>query len=165
MENLGLAGLIAAYVALAALLLSLHLYTTLSWWVKAPAILLVSGFYYVSYASLPNLLGWPTPYGLPKRVYVIAATIEEPNAIYLWARDLNDGLRITRPRSYKLPYTRKLHEKVENVARKLRRGIPVIGEIGAGAVATSGGEGVYSTPSDIELNFVDAPEALIPDKE
>lgn len=165
MESLGIAGLITAYVTLAVILLSLHLYTSLTWWIKAPAILMVTGFYYVSYVSFPQLLGWPTPYGLPKRIYVIAVTVEEPNAIYMWARDLSLGLQVTRPRSYKLPYTKKLHEKVENVTRKLRRAIPVIGEISGGNISSDGGEGVFSTPSDIDLNFIDAPEALIPGKE
>ncbi|MDX2265069.1 MAG: hypothetical protein NW215_08870 [Hyphomicrobiales bacterium] len=165
MESMGIAGLIAAYVALAIVLLCLLLYARLPWWVKGAAIAAVSAFYYASYVSYPKLLGWPTPYGLPQRVYIVAVTVEEPEAIYFWARDLTQGLRVTRPRAYKLPYTKKLHEKVENVTRKLRRAIPVIGELSGGNVGPDGGEGVFSTPSDIELNFIDAPEALIPGKE
>lgn len=165
MENLGMAGLIIAYVALAVLLLSLFLYTSLGWWIKAPALVLVSSFYYVSYVSFPQLLGWPTPYGLPERLYIIAATVEEPQAVYLWARDLSHGLRITRPRAYKLPYSKKLHEKVELVTRKLRRAIPVIGEITVPGREGTFGEGVLSTPVEVDVNFIDAPDALIPEKE
>ena len=57
---LGVTGLIAAYVLVALLLLSINLYSNWSWRVKATTIVVVSGFYLVSYFSFSPILGWPT---------------------------------------------------------------------------------------------------------
>lgn len=166
MLNLGVPGLVAAYVALAVLLLSLHLYSNWSWWVKGAATLLLAGFYFVTYSSFPQLLGWPTPYDPPKRLYLIGIDIAEPDYVYLWARDLDQGLGLTTPRAYRLPYSKLLHREAEEAGHKLRKRIPVIGEIdalpNAGLTAADGEATTVKTPS---VRFVDAPEGLVPLKD
>ncbi len=166
MLNLGLPGLVAAYVALAVLLLSLHLYSNWSWWVKIAATLVLAGFYFVTYASFPQLLGWPTPYERPERLYLIGIDVAEPDYVYLWARDLDQGLGPTTPRAYALPYSRVLHREADEAGRKLRKRLPVIAEIdNAPAVGRVIDDGETTTAKTPRVKFVDAPEGLVPLKE
>ena len=69
----------------------------------------------------------------------------------------------TVPRAYGLPYTANLHDKVNKAARKLRKGLPVIGQVAREESPTLGtGEQVNIAGDD--LVFIDAPQALIPGK-
>ena len=166
MLNLGLPGLVAAYVALAVLLLSLHLYSNWSWWVKIAATAVLAGFYFVTYASYPQLLGWPTPHERPERLFLIGIEVAEPDYVYLWARDLDAGLGPSTPRAFALPYSRRLHRDAEEAGRKLRKRLPVIAEIDepeeGGRAVEHGGATAAKTP---RVRFVDAPEGLMPLKE
>ncbi len=166
MSNVGIGGLIAAYVALAILLLSLHLYSSWNWGIKLAATLLLAGFYFVTYSSLPRMLGWPTSHELPRRVLLVGIDIAEPDHVFLWARDLDRGLDRTVPRAYRLPYTAALHQAAEQAGKKLRKGLPVVGEIEPG---NSGGllvgEGEATASARPRVRFVDAPEGLLPAKE
>lgn len=166
MTNLGIPGLVAAYVALAVLLLSLHLYSRWSWWVKAAATVVLAAFYFVTYGSVPQLLGWPVPHDPPSRLYLIGIDVAEPDYVYLWARDLDQGLALTTPRAYRLPYSRSLHRAAEEAGRKLRRSLPVIAEIDAApvaGVAVEDGEALDRRKPTVR--FLDAPEDLIPLKD
>ena len=141
---LGRFELIAAYVALAALLLSLNLWTRIRWWIKASAIIVTTGFFFVSFLGVKHLLGWPTDDRLPDRFELVYAVINEPieasntpGAIYLWvlklpgdgALDEEDvytpGVIDTRidpeevPRAYKLPYDRETHREVIEAQLKI----------------------------------------------
>ena len=53
--TLGITGIIAAYILLALLLLSINLYSKWSWHIKAATIVLTSAFYIITYLSLPAL--------------------------------------------------------------------------------------------------------------
>ena len=119
----------------------------------------------MTYASFPQLLGWPTAYELPERIYLIGIDVAEPDYIYLWARDLDQGLGLTTPRAYRLPYSKALHRDAEEAGRKLRKRLPVIGEIDTqegGRAVEDGGATAAKTP---RVKFVDAPEGLVPLKE
>ncbi|MCK5498953.1 MAG: hypothetical protein KAI77_07110, partial [Gammaproteobacteria bacterium] len=70
--TLGISGLIAAYIVLAVLLLSINLYSKWSWHVKAITIIITSAFYIVSYFSFPPLLGWPTKQALPSHFRLLS---------------------------------------------------------------------------------------------
>ena len=106
MSSLGVAGLIASYIVIAILLLSLNLYSRWRWPVKAFAILLVSAFYVVSYRSIPPLLGWPVGQDLPKKFNLVAVYVAEPDKvtgdegeIFLWLTSLDQGFKNLKPRS------------------------------------------------------------------
>lgn len=167
MPTLGLTGLVLAYVALAILLLSLHLYSNWNWWIKAGATLLLLCFYYVTYISIPPMLGWPTTYDVPKQFRLIAYSAEENKAIYIWANDLRDGVRLATPRAYILPYSKELHTNIDIAYAKIRRGGAIIGEIKEKAPSGKPkGEQTGTLKSQkLQVNFLDAPEALIPEKE
>lgn len=165
MPTLDFAGLIAAYVVIAVLLLSLNLFSRWSWWTKMLTNIVVVAFFWVSYASFPQLLGWPTRQGLPERFYLYAVNVDEPDRIYLWGGDLDRGLSNVVPRAYDLPYNKMLHERVDIAARRLRKGLPVIGEINVGgSIGQNGEEVVQSKAGEVDVRFIDAPQSLVPRK-
>lgn len=162
---LGLEGLIAAYVALALILLSIHIYSGWNPWIKGAATLLVTGFCAVTYLSWPGLMGWPlNTEVLPQRLYLIGLDIAEPDSVFLWARDLDQGTGDRRPRAYDLPYSKALHERAAEAGTKLRRNLRVIVEIdpveGRMRAATTNLPVVHQST----VRFVDAPQGLIPEK-
>jgi len=158
-------GLVIAYAALVVLLLGLNLLSRWNWFVKLCANVLCILLCVVTYHSWPGLLGWPTARDLPENFYLHAVQVEEPQVIYIWGTDLSRGLGRTVPRSFALPYSAQLHDKVDKASRKLRKGLPVIGQVSTTAapvqsVATM--EQIRTNSADI--NFIDAPQALIPGK-
>lgn len=155
--------LIAAYVIVAALLISLNLYSHWHWAVKAITSTFVVGFFVVTFHSYSAILGWPTTREVPKQFYLHAVQIVEPTHIYLWGTDLDHGMGMTTPRAYGLPYSAKLHDKANKAGRKLRKGLPVIGQVAkTGSSRSSNNEQIHVIGDD--LVFVDAPQALIPGK-
>ena len=111
-------GLVASYVALATLLLSLNLKSAWRWPVKAAAIGVTAAFFVVVFFELH------------------AALIEEPDrqgrspgAIYLWLSPRQaDGATAGPPRAYALPYSRALHEATARAQAGLQAGRPIDGK-------------------------------------
>lgn len=157
--------LVVAYVIIGLLLLSLNLYSRWHWAVKAVASTVVVGAFIVTYHSYSAILGWPTEREIPHQFYLHAVQVVEPEKIYLWGTDLDRGMGRTVPRSYGLPYTAKLHDKVNKASRKLRKGLPVIGQIEqAGAMARDSVNSEQVNVAGDDLVFIDAPQALVPGK-
>ncbi len=121
------------------------------------------GFFVITYHSYSAILGWPTSREVPNQFYLHAIQVVEPERIYLWGTDLDRGMGRTVPRAYGLPYSAKLHDKVNKASRKLRKGLPVIGQV-AQAEAPGAATGEQVNVVSDELIFVDAPQALIPGK-
>ena len=166
-------GLISAYVLIALLLLSINLYSQISWKLKAISIFVVTGFYIVTYLSIPPMLGWPTSDELPGRFRLVAADVVQPDketgdkgAIFLWLKDLDDISATGKPRSYEVPYSDGLYELVINAKSKMEKGMPQLGE--------------FKKPDDnnikivedlnrvgqesYNIEFYDLPDPLIPEK-
>ena len=157
--------LIAAYVIVAVLLVSLNLYSNWHWVVKLVTTTLTVIFFVITYHSYSAILGWPTSREVPEQFYLHAVQVVEPERIYLWGTDLDRGMGRTVPRAYGLPYTAKLHDKVNKASRKLRKGLPVIGQVAtADAISTETANGEQVNVAGDDLVFVDAPQALVPGK-
>ena len=155
----------AAYVLIVVLLLSLNFYSNWHWVVKAAATTLAVCFFVITYHSYAAILGWPTYREVPRQFYLHAVQVVEPEKIYLWGTDLDRGMGSTVPRAYGLVYTPKLHDKVNKASRKLRKGLPVIGQVAKSETLSRDlirGEQVNIAGDD--LVFVDAPQALVPGK-
>ena len=128
-------GLVASYVVLATLLLSLNLRSSWRWPVKAAAIGVTAAFFVVVYIALLAILGWPTAALPPARFELHAALIEEPDrkgrspgAIYLWLSPHQaDGTIAGPPRAYALPYSRALHEAAARAQAGLQDGSAIDG--------------------------------------
>ena len=135
MFALGTTGLIAAYILIALLLLSINLYSKWSWKVKASTIIVTSFFYIITYYSFPQLLGWPTTENPPERFRLVASHVQQPDKVtgeegyvYLWLTRIDDLSSPTPPRAYRLDYSNELHEIVINANAKLKKGIAQLGE-------------------------------------
>ncbi len=173
MYTLGIAGLVAAYVAVALLLLSVNLYSNWSWKIKAASIIATTLLYVVSYLSFPPLLGWPIDDTPPERFRLIAADVVQPDKasgeggmVYLWLKGLDDLSGRSRPRAYAFAYSDQLHERLINAKSKLNKGMAQLGE--------------FKIPDDPDvreidafnrtgqkaanIEFYDLPDPLIPDK-
>ncbi len=172
MYSLGMTGLIAAYVLVALLLLSINLYSNWSWKVKAGCIVATTLLYLVTYLSFPPLLGWPTGEMPPQRFRLVGADVLQPDKmtgaegiVYLWVKDLDDLSGRTQPRAYKLPYSSVLHEAVLAAKSKMNKGMEQLGEFKLPLenarevdMASRGGQ------QSVEIDFYDIPDPLIPDK-
>ena len=165
LPTLDTTGLIVAYVIIAALLLGLNLHSNWNWLIKSTVNIIVVVFLWVTYQSWPGILGWPTERDLPEKFYLHAINIDEPDRIYLWGADIDSGLNRTVPRSYSLPYTKQLHDRVDKAGRKLRKGLPVIGQV-VNLVSPSSELSTLEQVQtrDIDVEFIDAPQGLVPDK-
>ena len=121
---------VGAYVALAALLLSLNLASRWTWWVKAGAIVATTGFFFVSYASMVSFFGWPSDSELPENFQVHWTRIVEPDkftgadgAIYLWVETLDErNIPSGVPRAYELAYSEDLARRIRGVQESLVEG-------------------------------------------
>src|SRR5918996_818424 len=130
--------LVASYVVLAALLLSLNLKSAWRWQVKASAICVTAGFFVATFVAVQAMMGWPTEAVLPARFQLHAALIDEPDrkgrgagAIYFWLSPRNqDGEVAGPPRAYALPYSRALHEATVRAQANLQAGRPIDGKSG-----------------------------------
>ncbi len=181
---LGWFELIAGYVVLGALLLSVNLWARVRWWIKAAVTVVVTAFFFVTFVSVETLLGWPTDQKLPDRFELVYAKIVEPDpgsrnpgAIYVWAMALpgagpvdeddiyTPGVIDTRavsgrmPRAYRLPYSRAMHKKVFDARMKVIEGVAQIG-LTARAKRKSG-----ETAQQSEFRFYARPDPILPPKD
>jgi len=158
-------GLTVAYIALATLLLGLNLYSSWSWIVKSLCNLLMIALCWITFQSWPGLLGWPAERDLPTLFYLYAVAVEEPDRIYLWGSDLEEGMGRSVPRSYAVVYSPTLHDRVDKASRKLRKGLPVIGQVNVGNVSADESDTLEQIQAnDQDITFIDAPQALVPGK-
>lgn len=167
------AGLIAAYVLVALLLIAVTLYTSFSWRIKGILVVAVSAFYIITYQSYPPLMGWPTEAELPKRFNLVAIFVQEPDKttgdageIFLWLTDLEKGPARNEPRAYRVPFNGDLHAKVVEAGTKMRKGLPQLGELvdenlGPKARPTDESRGGQKT---VDIEFFDLPDPLFPEK-
>jgi len=128
--TLPLAGIVASYVVVAVLLLSLNLASLWHWGLKAAAIVITTGFFGVSYLSTTGLIGWPSEARVPEHFQLHWATVVEPDklnglpgSIYLWieAVDENNMLAGT-PRAFRVPYSRELADRIGHAKERIEQG-------------------------------------------
>ena len=173
MPNLGISGLVAAYVLIAALLLGVGIRSNWSWKIKSVVIMLTTVFYLVTYFSYPQILGWPTAETPPRKFRLLASYVERPDGsrgvsggIYLWLAGIDDLLSPLPPRAYRFAYSETLHKRVLHASSKLNKGIAQLGEIDGShdtnAVTTKNMSGADAKSANIV--FYDLPDSLFPDR-
>lgn len=173
MYTLSFSGLVAAYVFLAVLLISINLYSRWKWPVKAAAIIITTAFYFVTFMSMRGLLGWPAPTRLPPKFRLLAADVEQPNkltrdkgAIYLWITDADDLAEHAPPRAYRLPYSEPSYQVVLNATAKLKKGVAQLGEFRPidpdGRRLVNGA--TRTSEQSANIKFYDMPDPLFPEK-
>jgi hypothetical protein len=191
--TLPVAGLLAAYVVVTMLLLSLNLTSLWRWWIKAASIIVTTVFFGVTWQSINGLMGWPTAQHLPPRFSLVSSRIVEPDGrtnnpghIYLWTDTINEyNVPSGLPRSYELAYSKNLARKVNTAQEKHDQGVEVMGllsdrdpkenkeprgDIKLGSTQKSNDQ--QSPASDTvpfqeegnDISFEDLPPVLLPDK-
>ena len=171
-------GIVVAYVLIAVLLLSMNLASRWMWWIKAGTIVLTTGFFVQSFASIVGIVGWPSNSTLPPAFKLHWGAIVEPNqfmgekgAIYLWVEELDENNIPTGvPRAFELPYSDDLAEKVDLATRNIQQGLEQAGT--AEALQDIGGRKLDEDEIDEgQLQEVEGepesrydPDAYIPDE-
>jgi hypothetical protein len=125
-----LAGVVASYVVIAVLLLSLNLASLWHWGIKAAAVAITTVFFGVSYLSTVGLIGWPSEARMPDRFQLHWATIVEPDkldglpgSIYLWVEALDDNnMPAGTPRAFRVPYSRELADRIAHAKERIEQG-------------------------------------------
>jgi hypothetical protein len=115
--------LAVAFVILVGLLLWLLAAVRGRWLLKLALICAVPAFAFAIVGTANSLRGWPTGDSPPTTATLIWAVVEEPDpqagspgAVYLW---LATG---TKPRAYRLPYSRQLHKQLVEATALTKRG-------------------------------------------
>ncbi len=184
---LGQIELIAGYVVLAAILLSINLWARIRWSIKFAAIVITCAFFFITFVSIEQLLGWPTDRNLPDRFEFLYAVVIEPDqarretgAIYIWALTLPGAATDAgshdphyvrgpetidshiaprkAPRAYRLPYSRAMHKMIHQARERVIEGVRQIGE--TGRPPAKPGEQSPQT----EFHFFDRPSPILPPK-
>ena len=133
--TLPLVGIVASYVAIAVLLLSLNLASRWHWGVKAMAIAITTVFFGVSYVSIAGLIGWPSEARVPEHFQLHWATVIEPDklnglpgSIFLWVEGLNENnIPAGTPRAFRVPYSRELADRIRRAKERIERGTDQVG--------------------------------------
>jgi hypothetical protein len=128
--TLPLAGIVASYLGIAVLLLSLNLASRWHWGVKAAAIAVTVGFFGISYVSMSGLIGWPSEARMPEHFQLHWATVAEPDklnglpgSIYLWVEALDEAnLPAGTPRAFRVPYSRDLADRIARAKERIEQG-------------------------------------------
>jgi hypothetical protein len=128
--TLPLAGVIASYLVIAVLLLSLNLASHWHWGIKAAAIAITTTFFGISYFSITGLIGWPSEARVPKHFQLHWATVVEPDklnglpgSIYLWVEALDEtNMPAGTPRAFRVPYSRELADRIGHAKERIEQG-------------------------------------------
>ncbi|MEE3328350.1 MAG: hypothetical protein VX252_13515 [Myxococcota bacterium] len=134
-----------AYVAVAALLLSLNLATRYSGWIKALAIVLVSMLYVGTWLGYRGLLGWPSPEPMAADFRVLWISIEDPDKtssrpghIYYWVRALDEvGEVVGPPRAHAVPWEEATAEEAQRALDEMEEGRVLNGRRTRGMLSAS----------------------------
>jgi len=128
--TLPLAGVIASYLVIAVLLLSLNLASRGHCTVKPAASAATTGFFAVSYVSIGGLIGWPSEARMPGHFQLHWATVVEPDklnglpgSIYLWVEALDEAnIPSGTPRAFRVPYSRELADRIGRAKERIEQG-------------------------------------------
>ena len=151
--NLEAIGIPLAFAILVAVILWFIIAGKGHWLLKMLFVSVALYFSIAMWHSLGDLVGWPSNNPLPDKFLVHWLVVKEgipggkdPGAIFLWATELdkNDRPKVDKqnpylisfiakktavePRSYRMPYTREMHQQANGVLKLLKAGKQVVGE-------------------------------------
>jgi hypothetical protein len=115
------------------------------WWIKLPIVVGSTSFVIAVWASLASYRGWPTATKTPEKFVLLWGEVREPNrqigddgAIFLWVVHYSPtktkpnlfqySPRPGEPRAHKVPYSRKLHQQIEEAKELIKQGRGVVME-------------------------------------
>lgn len=162
---------IVSYLALITILLVILTSVKQRWFLKSLSVFIVAFYCLFLNNAISGYAGWPTDEQLPEEAefhwaVVFHPTSKDNGVIYVWASPA--GTKV--PRSYKLPYTNKMHEKTSAAmgakAKGKRMKIGKMTNHGSGNEEQDGPDGATgkgsSSPERQEYEFYDFPIAPLP---
>lgn len=162
--------LVLAFAALVALLGFALLWSRWPGWLKSVLVIATTTLYFYGHSALHGIWGIPSTDALPERFLMLAAAVEEPStrhggALYLWVSELREGLATLEPRSFKLPYSKELHEQINEGLKRGRDGVSQMGtaEPRDGKLAASF-FGLKPGNDEQEIKIRDLPAPQLPEK-
>ena len=128
-----------AFIVLGAILLWCLIFTKGKWPIKLFLIITVPAFSVAVWNALDSYLGWPATDSVPEKSILLWGEVYEPNpqsgdpgkvCVWLIAYDdlaqNNSPFKYSpeknEPRAYRLPYSRKLHEQLEQAKKMIKGG-------------------------------------------
>lgn len=165
-----------AFLILSSLLLWFVIDTKRRFFLKLTLIIIIPALSIMIWQSLNTYLGWPTKNDLPKKAILIWAVINEPSAktgdpgsIYLWLTPLQNAkeqnslfeykYKQNEPRAYKIPYSREMHQRLQEAGELIRKGKIM------GIEGMEGKEFYRYRNQDDDLRFYELPPPKLPEKE
>jgi hypothetical protein len=139
-------------------------------WLKALLTLGITAMYFSSYQTAMALLGIPSTEALPERFVMLAAVVEEPRgkstgAVYLWVSPMvEEGPSRLQPRAYKLPYTKPLHQQINDGLKKGREGVSQMGSAELRDGSGKGSSWLSPGNDEQEIKIRDLPVPQLPEK-
>ena len=128
--------LVICYLALAILLQCILVYCKIAAWIKFSLIILLGGFYFLTYDVLNAISGWPTRQALPAEFVLYAGHVVEPEKtssfegdIFVWVAAIENSYPNKRPRAHRLDYDQELHQMIERANRQIKRGVTQMGKV------------------------------------
>jgi hypothetical protein len=159
------AWLAAAYAVLA-LGIAWALIGAGSWKRRVPFILCAPPLAVGLWLGRPDPAGWPSLANVPKHAGLVWAQVDEPDPatanpgrIYLW---LDTGK--PAPRAYSMPYSRPLHERVQQALKAIRRGDPIAMARLARRRTPSARQQHTREPTSTRVRFYRQPPVQLPPK-
>lgn len=153
----------------------------LKWYIKTSLIALFCSFTILFYALIHSFLGWAAQQDdIPEKIAIHWVVIKEPNKVLQYdgriyvllesAEQHDNFLRKLfgykqkgiEPRLHEMEYNRKLHEQLQKIQERLKKGQPVLGSLkpsdgnkgkkGNGKQGAKKGEGSESQETDWEFH-------------
>lgn len=169
------------FTLVTALVLNIWIGTRWPLVVKVAVVMLASTLYVANYVGIGEIRGWSTDKPLPKTFFFLWAKIEEPDKrsdtegnIYIWVQHLDAEENFEGgPRSYRMPYSIELAEKIEKAMNDTREGEQVQGSAstleddenqGAKMASAVANDLRYYGEDVLVLEFRNQPKAQLPTK-
>ena len=160
--------LILAYAVLLLLVALALLWSHWPHWLKGLLVVAVTVLYFFGHDVAHSLAGTPSTDALPERFVMLGAVVDEPTrkssgALYLWVSPLEEGATM-QPRAYKVAYSRRLHEYINDGIKKGRDGVSQMGTAEAKAGAGRGLGWLRPGNDEQEIKIRDLPVPQLPEK-
>jgi hypothetical protein len=161
--------LILAYAALLLLVGLALVWSGWPRWLKSVLVVAVTCLYFFGYDAAHALWGVPSSDALPDRFVMVAAVVDEPTqkkpgALYLWVSEIVEGKTGIEPRAYKLPYSRALHEQINEGMKKGRDGVSQMGSADIKNGSSRAVGWLKPGNDEQEIKIRDLPTAQLPEK-
>jgi hypothetical protein len=133
----------------------------LQWYIRTALIASFCSFTILFYTSIHTFLGWAAAQrALPEKILIHWVIVKEPNKftefdgkIFILIESAEQESRFMykffgynrsniEPRLHEMDYTRKLHEQLQKIQDKLKKGQPVLGSFKPGEKGKKGKKGI-----------------------